>query len=80
MSRRFPRSVLARGKALAAVLGLTLAASAGGCSLAPGPGEDRTMTVYFPKARSFYPESKVKVMGATSDGSRPSRTSATRSR
>ncbi|MBE1530983.1 MCE family protein [Actinomadura algeriensis] len=64
MSRGFPRTLLVRGKALAAVLGLTLAASAGGCSLVPAAGEDRTMTVYFPKARSFYPESKVKVMGA----------------
>lgn len=64
MTRRFPHALAARGRALAAVLGLTLAASAGGCSIVPAADDGRTMTVYFPKARSFYPESKVKVMGA----------------
>ncbi|MDL4775544.1 MULTISPECIES: MCE family protein [Thermomonosporaceae] len=46
-----------------AVLCLALAAALGGCSLASAGGE-RTMVVYMPKARSFYKESKVKVMGA----------------
>lgn len=55
---------MGRGKGLAMALALTMAASAGGCSLAPSGGGDRTMTVFVPKARSFYPESKVKVMGA----------------
>lgn len=52
-----------RGKGIALALALTLTASLGGCSLAPAPGE-RTMVVYVPKARSFYKQSKVKVMGA----------------
>ena len=55
---------MGRGKGLAMALVLTMAASAGGCSLAPSGGDDRTMVVYVPKARSFYKESKVKVMGA----------------
>ncbi|WP_030169714.1 MCE family protein [Spirillospora albida] len=50
-------------KTLAVGASLALTASLGGCSLAPSGG-DRTMVVYVSKARSFYPESKVKVMGA----------------
>ncbi|GAA3933585.1 MCE family protein [Actinomadura viridis] len=50
-------------KAVAALLGLAVAA-AGGCSALPGDEGRRTMTVEFTKARSFYPESKVKIMGA----------------
>src|SRR5437868_4962258 len=50
-------------KVVAAALSLTLVASLGGCSFMSGGGE-RTMVVYVPKARSFYKESKVKVMGA----------------
>ncbi|HEX2316280.1 MAG TPA: MlaD family protein [Thermomonospora sp.] len=45
--------------AVVAVLALSL----GGCALLPDGGQ-REMTVYFTKARSFYPGSKVKVMGA----------------
>ncbi|MFI0447321.1 MCE family protein [Actinomadura sp. 6N118] len=42
-----------------------LTTSLGGCSALPGAsGGDRKMTVYLPKARSFYKDSKVKVMGA----------------
>ncbi|GAA2598480.1 MCE family protein [Actinomadura fulvescens] len=42
-----------------------LVTTLGGCSALPGAsGGDRTMTVYLPKARSFYKDSKVKVMGA----------------
>ena len=55
---------MGRGKGIAVALGLALTASLGGCSLAPSGGGERTMVVYVPKARSFYPESKVKVMGA----------------
>jgi virulence factor Mce-like protein len=37
----------------------------GGCSVVPeGVSGERTMTVYFTKARSFYKESRVKIMGA----------------
>ncbi|XRQ04809.1 MCE family protein [Actinomadura welshii] len=50
-------------RGIAIALGLTLVASLGGCSLAPARSGDRTMVVYVPKARSFYEESKVKVMG-----------------
>ena len=53
-----------RVRNLAIALCLTLAASLGGCSIVPSAGGDRTMVVYVPKARSFYEESKVKVMGA----------------
>ncbi|TDC62450.1 MCE family protein [Actinomadura sp. GC306] len=53
-----------RARTVAAALGLALTASLGGCSLVPAASGDRTMVVYVPKARSFYPESKVKVMGA----------------
>jgi len=50
---------------IVAGLCLTLVASAGGCSVIPGgTGGEREMTVYLPKARSFYKQSKVKVMGA----------------
>ncbi|MFD0537317.1 MlaD family protein [Actinomadura luteofluorescens] len=49
---------------MAVALGLAMTASLGGCSLAPSAGGERTMVVYVPKARSFYEESKVKVMGA----------------
>ncbi|TMR00176.1 MCE family protein [Actinomadura soli] len=52
------------GKGIAIALGLAMAASLGGCSVAPSGGGERTMVVYVPKARSFYKESKVKVMGA----------------
>jgi phospholipid/cholesterol/gamma-HCH transport system substrate-binding protein len=48
---------------LGALAALVLAASAGGCAIGPSGGT-RTMTVDLPKARSFYPQSKVKVMGA----------------
>ncbi|GAA2160669.1 MCE family protein [Actinomadura napierensis] len=46
----------------AAAIALVLAAALGGCSLGSSGGK-REMTVYVPKARSFYPESKVLVMG-----------------
>ncbi|WP_018658265.1 MCE family protein [Actinomadura flavalba] len=46
-----------------AALGLAMATSLGGCSVGSSPGT-RTLTVELPKARSFYKESKVKVMGA----------------
>lgn len=55
---------MGRVKGIAIALGLTLTASMGGCSLVPSGGGERSMVVYVPKARSFYPESKVKVMGA----------------
>ncbi|XVQ10117.1 MCE family protein [Spirillospora sp. CA-255316] len=54
-----------RFAALAAGLCLAAATAAGGCSaLSDEAGGKRTMTVEFAKARSFYPESKVKIMGA----------------
>ncbi|TDB96051.1 MCE family protein [Actinomadura sp. 7K534] len=53
-----------RARTVAVALGLALTASLGGCSVVPAAGGDRTMVVYVPKARSFYEESKVKVMGA----------------
>ncbi|MFA1551940.1 MCE family protein [Actinomadura chokoriensis] len=53
-----------RVRGIAIVLGLTLTASLGGCSLVPSGGGERSMVVYVPKARSFYPQSKVKVMGS----------------
>ncbi|GAA0593481.1 MCE family protein [Actinomadura livida] len=53
-----------RARTVAVALGLALTASLGGCSLVPAASGDRTMVVYVPKARSFYEESKVKVMGA----------------
>jgi virulence factor Mce-like protein len=59
-ARRSPRGV--RGAAVA--LSLALLSALGGCSLAPSAGGERTMVVFVPKARSFYEESKVKVMGA----------------
>ncbi|TYK52917.1 MCE family protein [Actinomadura decatromicini] len=49
---------------IAAALGLAMVATLGGCSAVPSGGDGRTMVVFVPKARSFYPESKVKVMGA----------------
>lgn len=49
--------------AAAAGLGLALVAGTGGCSVLADSGT-RQMTVYFPKARSFYQASKVKIMGA----------------
>ncbi|MFA1538563.1 MCE family protein [Actinomadura monticuli] len=55
---------MGRGRGIAVALGLALTASLGGCSLAPSGGGERSMVVYVPKARSFYPQSKVKVMGA----------------
>ncbi|GLZ13070.1 ABC transporter substrate-binding protein [Actinomadura sp. NBRC 104425] len=52
-------------RALPAGLCLLVTASLGGCSPVPRPDAgQRTMTVYFTKARSFYKESKVKIMGA----------------
>ena len=36
----------------------------GGCSILDEGPQQRHMTVYFPKARSFYPQSRVKIMGA----------------
>ncbi|MEU8802995.1 MCE family protein [Spirillospora sp. NPDC048819] len=53
-----------RVRGIGIALCLALTASLGGCSLAPSGGGERTMVVYVPKARSFYEESKVKVMGA----------------
>ena len=45
--------------------GVCAALAAGGCSVLPDAATGtRTMTVEFTKARSFYPESRVKVMGA----------------
>ncbi|MEW2356693.1 MCE family protein [Spirillospora sp. NPDC029432] len=59
-----PIKLRARTAALAGLC-LAVTAGAGGCSaLAVDSGGKRTMTVEFAKARSFYPESKVKVMGA----------------
>ena len=52
------------GRLVAAGLGLVLVASLGGCSADASSGGGRTMTVEVAKARSFYPKSKVKVMGA----------------
>lgn len=49
---------------VAVVLCLAMLTSLGGCSLIPQSSGDRQMTVYFAKARSFYPDSKVKIMGA----------------
>lgn len=47
------------------VAGLCAALAAAGCSVLSSEATgQRTMTVEFRKARSFYPESKVKVMGA----------------
>ncbi|QXJ21657.1 MCE family protein [Actinomadura graeca] len=57
-------AVPAPGLALAVFLSASLAVSLGGCSLVPSGGGERTMVVYVPKARSFYKESRVKVMGA----------------
>lgn len=50
----------------AVITGLCLAmvTSVGGCSALQGPAGERDMTVFFPKARSFYPGSKVKIMGS----------------
>jgi phospholipid/cholesterol/gamma-HCH transport system substrate-binding protein len=45
-------------------LGLCAGLAAAGCAVLPGGGGQRTMTVEFTKARSFYPESRVMVMGA----------------
>lgn len=36
----------------------------GGCSVVEPAAQQRHMTVYFPRARSFYPQSRVKIMGA----------------
>lgn len=58
-----PMKVRARTAALAGLC-LAVVAGAGGCSALGGAGGKRTMTVEFAKARSFYPDSKVKVMGA----------------
>ncbi|WP_240489732.1 MCE family protein [Actinomadura atramentaria] len=58
---RFPRR-LRPGSLVGAGLALVLAATSGGCAV--GGGGERTMTVELAKARSFYPQSKVKVMGA----------------
>ncbi|TDD31504.1 MCE family protein [Actinomadura sp. KC06] len=56
---------MSRVKIVAIALGLAMTASLGGCSItSSGGGDQRTMVVFVPKARSFYPESKVKVMGA----------------
>ncbi|TDD84202.1 MCE family protein [Actinomadura rubrisoli] len=49
---------------IGAGLCLALTASLGGCSLSSSASGERTMVVYVPKARSFYKESRVKVMGA----------------
>ncbi|MGK5550967.1 MCE family protein [Actinomadura kijaniata] len=59
------RMVARRPRLAVAALAGALLASLGGCALAGGDGlGQRRMTVYVPKARSFYKESKVKVMGA----------------
>ncbi|MQY06657.1 MCE family protein [Actinomadura macrotermitis] len=63
MSDRTPRRRPLRS-GLVAGLCLALLSSLGGCSLRDAGTGERTMTVYVPKARSFYKESKVKVMGA----------------
>ncbi|TDB80440.1 MCE family protein [Actinomadura sp. KC216] len=55
---------MARARGVAIAAGLALTASLGGCSVTPSGGGERTMVAYVPKARSFYKESKVKVMGA----------------
>ncbi|WP_285700809.1 MCE family protein [Actinomadura sp. NBRC 104412] len=48
-----------------AVVAALCTAAAAGCSVLPDDAAgQRTMTVEFTKARSFYPESRVKVMGA----------------
>jgi len=49
--------------AAAATLAVSLAAALGGCSVLGGDSGRREMTVRFTKARSFYPGSKVKIMG-----------------
>lgn len=61
-SRARPGGRARPARAVAAALALALAAALGGCSIGSSGGE-RTMTVYVPKARSFYPQSKVLVMG-----------------
>ncbi|WP_433334176.1 MCE family protein [Spirillospora sp. CA-294931] len=48
---------------LVTLLCAALTLSLGGCAVFGGD-DGRTMTAEFPKARSFYPQSKVKVMGA----------------
>ncbi|GAA2434308.1 MCE family protein [Actinomadura vinacea] len=54
-----------RAAALAAGLCLAAATVMGGCSALTGEtGGKRTMIAEFAKARSFYPQSKVKIMGA----------------
>lgn len=59
------RRAAAGGRRVIVGVGLALVTVLGGCSLsATGGGGDREMTVYLPKARSFYKESKVMVMGA----------------
>ena len=61
------RRIARPGRVVATATALFLAAVAavGGCSALPdGDGGTRVMTVQFTKARSFYPESKVKIMGA----------------
>lgn len=55
---------MSRARTVAVALGLAMTASLGGCSIAPSEDGARTMVVYVAKARSFYEESKVKVMGA----------------
>ncbi|GLW63497.1 ABC transporter substrate-binding protein [Actinomadura rubrobrunea] len=61
---RRPASAALR-RAVLAGLCLTLTAALGGCSIVQRQSAgQRTMTAYFPKARSFYKESKVKIMGA----------------
>ncbi|RAY15845.1 MCE family protein [Actinomadura craniellae] len=42
---------------------LAILTALGGCSVIE-PADERQMTVYFPRARSFFAESKVKIMGA----------------
>lgn len=57
---------LGNRRAIGLCLALTAAllVSVGGCSLGGTGGGDRTMVVYLTKARSFYKDSKVKVMGS----------------
>ncbi|WUI01116.1 MCE family protein [Spirillospora sp. NBC_00431] len=55
---------MGKGRGAAMAISLAMTASLGGCSITSSGDDGRTMVVYVPKARSFYPESKVKVMGA----------------
>ncbi|HEY8480395.1 MAG TPA: MCE family protein [Spirillospora sp.] len=64
MDRAAGAGARTRVRGAAVALCLALLSSLGGCSVVPSGDGQRTMVVYVPKARSFYEESKVKVMGA----------------